>query len=218
MLFHEIPWQIKTVTGPAIEPVSVDELKLQLRVDPGSNDENALLQDLIAAARELVEIDTRRALISQQLALYMDQFPYWGQLDRQSIERTSQMVGVFYGGGIEVHRPPVLSIDSLQYLNTNGVLTTFDPAQYITDTVTEPTRIYPAYAVPWPITRWQANAVVVTFTAGYGTDPTSVPARARQAIKMLAAHWFWHRESVGQVGDEIAQGYQRCITSLKWGG
>jgi hypothetical protein len=219
MLFHEIPWSIKEIAGQSyVEPVTVDELKLQCRID--GPDEELLLADLGKAARELVEHDCRRALIQRQFKLVADQFPYWGQLDRQSIERTSQATGVFYGGGILVRRCPVVSVDVFSYIDTTGALQTLasDGSAYITDVISEPGRIYPAYGIAWPISRWQNNALQITFTAGYGTTVSTVPSRARNAIKMLASHWYWHRESVGIVGDEIAQGYQACVNSLRWSG
>ncbi|HEY2250912.1 MAG TPA: head-tail connector protein [Planctomycetaceae bacterium] len=217
MLFHEIPWYISEVPAQSyIEPVTIDELKVQCRVD--SDDENPWLTTAGQAARELLEIDTRRAFIQRSFLLTVDQFPYWGQLDRQSIERTSQAVGVFYGGGFLVRRCPVVSIDQFKYIDTTGTLQTLasDGSAYITDLTSEPARIYPAYGVAWPISRWQNKAIQITFTAGYGLLAASVPARAKAAIKMLVAHWFYHRESVGVVGDEVKQGYQSCVNSLRW--
>lgn len=217
MLFYEIPSQIRVATAPAMEPVSLEELKAQLRIEPSVTDEDTWLRSLLSAAREFVENDTRRALISTQYYLYLDQFPYWGQLDRQSIERTSQAVGVFYGGGIELRRCPVISVDALTYLDTTGTTQTLDLAtKTYADIASEPGRLYPAYGVAWPISRWQANAVRVTFTAGYGSTPDNVPAMAKHAIRLLASHWYWNREAVGKVGAEIDLSYQALVTRLKW--
>lgn len=217
MLFHEIPSQIRIVTQPACEPVSLEELKMQLRIDPTVTDEDTWLRSILAAAREVVESDTRRAFIATQYDLTMDQFPFWGQLDRQSIERTSQMVGVFYGGGIELRRCPVISVDYLRYLDAAGTLQTLDLTTKVSiDTSTEPGRVFPAYGVAWPICRWQNNAVRVTFTAGYGTTPDSVPNAAKHAIRLLASHWYWNREAVGKVGDQVALTYEALISRLKW--
>ena len=222
MLFHEIPSFIQEVAGQTYDPLLVPrDLYLQLRID--ATDEDDLLLDLIGAATEMLESDSRRAFVSRQFSLVMDQFPYWGQLDRQSFERTSQAVGVFYGGGILIRRCPVISIDQLQYMDTTGTLQTLpsdgsdvtSPTnQYVTDIISEPARIYPAYGVPWPITRWQRNAVRITFTAGYTTAP--IPKRARNAVKMLAAHWYRHPEAVGAIPQELELGYWSTVRSLRW--
>lgn len=217
MLFHEIPWKIVEVAGQTyVEPVSTAELAMQLRVD--SNDEDTLLADLIGAAREKFEEDTRRVYITRNFMLYLDQFPYWGQLDRQSLERTSQAVGVFYGGGIFLRKAPVSSVTSIQYVDAAGTTQSLatDGSAYVTDLVSEPARIYPAYGAFWPITRWQNNAIRITFAAGYGATSTTVPKRARQAIRLLAAHWYWNREAVGNKTEEVPLSYQTCVDSLRW--
>jgi len=51
------------VAGPALEPVTLDEAKLHLRVD-GSG-EDALITALITAARQAAEVYTRRAFVTQ---------------------------------------------------------------------------------------------------------------------------------------------------------
>lgn len=62
------------LASPASEPVSLNEAKLWLRVD--NSDEDSLIAELIATARESAEIYTRRSFISQTLQLTLDAFPY----------------------------------------------------------------------------------------------------------------------------------------------
>ncbi len=42
----------------------------------------------------------------------------------------------------------------------------------------------------------ELNAFEIAFTAGYGDEPTDVPAPIRQALTLLVAHWFERREPV----------------------
>ena len=215
MLFHEIPWRIVEVPGQTYpEPLTITEAAKQCRIY--TNDEDDLLGGLIGAARERLEADTRRAFISRNFYLYLDQFPYWGQLDRQSIERTSQAVGVFYGGGIFMRMCPVSAITAIQYLDASGTTQNMpmDGSALSIDLVSEPARVYPAYATPWPITRWQNNAIQVSFTAGYSADASLVPKRAKQAIRLLVAYWYENREAA----PEELGSYQACVNSLRWSG
>jgi len=58
-------------TPPAIEPVTLEELKDHLRID--SADEDAVLTGLLAAAREWCEGFQNRAYITQTLQLWLDE-------------------------------------------------------------------------------------------------------------------------------------------------
>ncbi|MCI5049588.1 MAG: head-tail connector protein [Rickettsiales bacterium] len=51
------------VTDPSVEPLSVSEAKLFLRID--TSDDDSLIGDFITAARELAEAMTGRSLITQ---------------------------------------------------------------------------------------------------------------------------------------------------------
>jgi uncharacterized phiE125 gp8 family phage protein len=60
----------------------------------------------------------------------------------------------------------------------------------------------PAYDEDWPDYLDDYNSIVVTYVAGCG-NANEVPAILKQAIKMLVAHWYNQRETVGE-----AQGYE----------
>ncbi|MEP2164192.1 MAG: head-tail connector protein, partial [Nisaea sp.] len=61
------------ITGPALEPVSLADVKAHLRVD--ASDEDALLTAAIVSARVHVESATRRVLIEQGWRIYYDAWP-----------------------------------------------------------------------------------------------------------------------------------------------
>jgi len=67
-------------TAPAVEPVTLTEAKQHLRVD--IDDDDTYIEALIVAARQYAEEYLDRALISQQLAMRMDTFPYEFELPR----------------------------------------------------------------------------------------------------------------------------------------
>lgn len=70
---------IKLITPPTIEPVTVDELKYHLRIDSDIIDEITYLENLITTARLDVENDTSRKIIIQT----WDYFPQgWPSSDR----------------------------------------------------------------------------------------------------------------------------------------
>ena len=168
----------KLETGPAIEPLTVAEAKLHLRIPYEERADDEYIGVLITAAREYAEQVLCRQLINATWRLYLDRFP---GLD----------------GVIRIPLPPLQSISSVKYVDGAGDEQTLDAAEYSVDTASVPGRIYPAYGYSWPSTRDQRNAVTITFVAGYGSAATAVPEPIRKALKLLIAHWYENREVVG---------------------
>lgn len=190
------PLAFELITGPASEPVSLDEAKAQCRVS--GTDEDSYLTALIAVAREKVEIDSERALISQTRRMWLDEFPTCGY----------QIV--------DIPLKPLTALTSVQYIDTEGNWQTFSSTKYVADLVSSPSRIQPVYGQIWPLTLpLTPNAVKITFTCG-AASAAAVPAMAKHAMKLLIGHWFENREAVGKVPAEIAIGYQSLIQGIKW--
>jgi len=165
---------LKITVAPTAEPVTVGEALAHCRID--HSDDNAMLLRLIAAARRRVETTLRRSLMPQTLRLSLDAFP---------------------AGAILLPRPPVTAVTTVAYTDLAGDSQTL--ADYQLDTEREPARLLPAYGDCWPGARDQANAVQVTYQAGYATAE-AVPQTIKLAILMLVAHWYEHRESAMDEG------------------
>ena len=138
---------LRLVTPPAIEPVTLTELKSHLRIV--HNDEDAILATYLKAARMYAETTLCwRAFIEQELELTKDYFPAMFKLPR----------------------PPLQSVTSIIYRERDGTFETIAPANYIVDTDSEPPRIVPAVDERWPSDAlYPVNAVRVRYTAGYPT-------------------------------------------------
>lgn len=111
-----------------------------------------LLTRFIKTARQMAEQELRRYLVTQTLDAYFEEFPKDGFL-----------------------LPPLSSVTSITYVDTDGVTQTLAASEYQVDSASKPARIRPAYNVVWPYTRTQMNAVIVRFVAGYGATAASVP-------------------------------------------
>jgi hypothetical protein len=194
------------ISQPAVEPVTLAQARAWCRVDSDYTGDDTLIATLITGARQDVETITRRALVTQQWKMVLDCFP----APNANISSAS-WYGPQWGVGpgpismakpddatgfeIFVPLPPLVSVDSIQYVDTNGVTQTLDPTQYIVDLVSEPARITPAYGVTWPATRQQVNAVTVTFTCGYGAA-AAVPAGIMRWMQIRIATIYANREEV----------------------
>lgn len=167
------------ITAPPGELLTLDDAKAHLRID--HTEEDGLVAALITAARQ--HIDGKdgwlgRALATQTWQLGLTAFPC---------------------GAIRVPLPPLQSVDSITYIDTNGDEQTLAESAYqIVES--EPALILPAYGTAWPAVRCQAEAVKVRFTAGYDPgegSPTdyaeNVPQPIKQALLLLVAHWHQNR-------------------------
>lgn len=138
--------------APTVEPLTVDEVRAQCRA---SSSEDALLARYIKASRMQCEAETDHALITQTLMRVLDAFPA-------------------NAGAIELGAHPAQAIVSIQYVPFGGsTLTTLASDQYTLDQYNRPGWALPVSS--WPQTADVANAVRVTWRAGFGDTPASVP-------------------------------------------
>jgi uncharacterized phiE125 gp8 family phage protein len=185
------------VAPPDEEPVSLEEAKAHLRVDHSADDD--LITAMIVAAREVCEQEAGRAFITQTWQLSLERFP------------GSECP-------IEIPKPPLIGIESVTYIDGEGDDQVLDPSAYYADTADDPGRLLPAFETSWPDAREFPNSVRIEFEAGYGAA-AAVPARAKQAIKLLVSHWYEHREAVltGTISKEIEFSLQMLLRQL-WHG
>ncbi|ALG75154.1 hypothetical protein VY88_26980 [Azospirillum thiophilum] len=171
---------LKLITPPAAEPVSLAEQKLHMRVDGA--DEDTLIEAQIVAARMLCESHLCAAIVTQVWEWTLDGF-----LHR-----------------LEIPHGPVMSVDSVSYVDSAGVSRTLDPAAYQVDVTERPALILPAPGAAWPRTRAQLAAVTVRFTLGFG-DAAEVPGNIKSAVMLLAAHLYANREpiNIGNIVNEL---------------
>lgn len=161
-------------TAPGAEPVSRDEAKAHCHIEADFTEDDDLIDALIASARESCEAMTRRQLIEATYELRLSGFP---DCDF-----------------IELPKPPLVSIESIEYIDWDGITQTLSTDVYEADPYTTPGRAILKYGQDWPVTRDQRNAVVISFTAGYGEAGADVPALLRQGMLMRIAHWYENRE------------------------
>ncbi len=181
-----MPMQL--ITPPAGEPVSLQEAKAHLRVD--FDDDDGLIQALIAAARQAAETITNRQLMSARWKLVMDSFPGPSLMGVPAGQPFS-----LPGHAILIHKSPVLNVVSINYLDMAGVLQSMTASNYTVDAACEPARITPVFGQIWPIALPQIGAVSVTFDAGYGAA-ASVPEGIKSWIKLRVGSLYAHREEV----------------------
>lgn len=114
---------------------------------------------------------------------------------------------------IRLPRPPIQSVDTVKYIDTDGVEQTLAGGKYDVDT--EGARIIPSHNNDWPKTRDTVNAVTVTYDAGYG-DADDVPEAIKQGVliqveRIFDRHDQDYDETLSRVAESVLWPY-RWIT------
>jgi len=182
--------RLALVTPPSIEPVTLAEAKLFLKGDSDTADD-ALVTDLVAAARRTVEEKLDRALITQTWDYYLDRFP-----DASC--------------PICLERPPLLAVTTVKYTPNGGSIQTMTAGDYYVDNALDtrgrPRRgeVWLNVGKAWPgdVLRIR-NGVEVRYTAGFGAAAANVPEQIRSGIKQLVAYWYYNRSMIGSIPDDI---------------
>lgn len=177
----------QVTTEPSGEPITLDELKNRLRIL--TCDFDLELTQILTAARKAVELDTKRALMTQTIKLWMDEFPIEDE--------------------IKIRIAPVQSITSVKYYDLDGVFQTFSTDNYWTDLISTPCEIELRQSKLWPETQLEKpNAVVVEFVAGYGAA-SAVPVAAKLAIVEYA-------RSIWNNCEGRTEQYKRLVSMIEW--
>lgn len=169
-------------------PVTLDEAKIHLRVV--TTTENQYITALCLAATSWAEKFQNRTFVARPRTMVLDKFPTV----------------------IRPPYPPLVSVTSIVYIDTDGVSQTLAASDYRVDTVTEPGRITVAYDLSWPDTRAITNAVTIDYEAGYG-NAAKVPDDVKHAIKLMLTHFFENRVPVSDVKMEIVP---LSVMNLLW--
>jgi len=203
---------VSLVTGPSVEPISPVDVRTwgQIAATAITGEyADAVINQRIKAAREIIEARAKIALVNQTWALTLDSF---GASDRDGFS-PDWGYRPAWAGDRPIYLPlfPWQSITSIQYVAPDGTTQTLSSSLYRFDSAEG--RITPEYLQLWPITRTVINAVTITFVVGYGADGTFCPAMARECLLEIVEDRLKNRGGLYQ----IPNGTLEKIRSL-WSG
>ena len=215
--------ELKIITPPAAEPLTLAETKLHLRVDHTVDD--TLITALIATAREWVESYTGKSLIEQTRQITLSSWPY---------------------APLRLHGGPVQEISSVKYLDKTGTEQTVAETVYW---LTPGGEISLDYGQTWPSEQLRGpDSIAITYVTGYepvvtetevpvedgeeGETETitttdyggNVPRQFKQAMLLLIGTWYELREGVfvgkstsisGQANPMIPFGVKEILYPLR---
>jgi uncharacterized phiE125 gp8 family phage protein len=141
---------------PYVEPITLTEMKLHLKQDDITTDDD-LITSLIVAARDVVETRTGANVCRQKV-----------MLDTTFTLKRTWFPCQDY---IAVPRVPLVSVSSITYVDSSGSIQTWSSSNYTVDTLLG--RITLNYAGTWPTVRGDANGITITFISGMAASFTA---------------------------------------------
>ena len=182
---------LELVDAPLITPITIEEVKAQLRVE--HDDDDTILTRLIDVAVAYTDVRGAlgQAMITQKWAQWINANP-------------PQNVSLILG--------PVQDVTAIKYYDTDGVLQTDDINNYQVFGTDFATVISPKDSFTWPVSQQRSDAIKIEYEIGYGDEITSVPQTIRHALMLLIGHWYDNREQTGV--DELSNipfGYEEML-------
>lgn len=176
---------------------------MHLQISSAVTDEDDYIEDiLIPAGRERGESATNRQWITATWDLKLRSFPM--------------------GTTIRMPKPPLLTVSSITYVDSNGTTQTLASSRYSVRTYAGPKAqngfVELAYGDVWPTTRAQEDAVTIRFTCGYGATAASVPTQLRRALLVdIASMYEPGRKDlvVGSISQQHA--FNATVHGIYWG-
>lgn len=175
----------KLITAPATEPLTLTEVKVHLRVTGSSEDD--YITALIVVARNTVEAQTYRPLVTQT----------W-RLDLDYSELTLAV--------INLNKAPLQTLSFVKYYNSDNTLTTLDTTEYDYSVDGNPARVK---LITVPTCYDKFGTLQIQFVCGYGAA-AAVPTALKQAMLIIIGNMYENRQDVitGSTASELPKASQ----------
>lgn len=172
--------------------ITLEDAKAHLRVQHAAED--ALITALIDSAYRHAETRTGRIFDTATRTLVLDGF---GSTT----------------GAIELPWTPVQSVDSVEYVDPDGITQTLLAPPLRLDTRPLYPVLLPQWDTDWPATIDEPESVTITATVGMAETPGDV----RAALLLLIGNLYENRESVviGTISSELPMGVSMLLDPYK---
>jgi uncharacterized phiE125 gp8 family phage protein len=178
-------------TSVPVEALPLGALRDHLRLGSGFADDalqDGVIEECLRAAMAAVEARTGKALMAR---VWRWSVTAWRDLGRQVLPVA-----------------PVSAVTGFAIRDMNGVAAEVEAGRWrLEPDLHRPTVVAMGLVLPTiPV----GGAAEITFAGGFGPEWTDLPADLRQAVMLLAAHYYEHRHEVAMAGG-LPQGVAAMI-------
>lgn len=175
-------------TAESVFAITSAEVKNWLRID--GSDDDTVITALIKASHNWARDYTGRSLTTRTLKMAIDSI-----YDTDIDIREGQYIGIdqdINRRSIILPASPVASITHVKSFDDSDTETTFSSSKYYLDKISVPARFVLRNGESYPTGLRVANAIEITYQAGYG-GASDVPEDIKHACLMYFAHLFENR-------------------------
>jgi hypothetical protein len=196
---------VTVVTPESTDLISTTEVKTQLRIATSDSTHDTLIGVCTTAAIGIAKEYLQKSFINRTLKLSLDQIPF---ADNTLPNKEGITVGPFLQyrkSSVTLPYSPLVSVTSVITYDDSDNATTMASSRYYVDTSSDYGRVLLRTGETWDDMLRVANAIEITYVAGYGTATSSVPVAIRQGAIIMASHFFENPdlaikgESVGEI-------------------
>ena len=194
---------VTVTTAESTDLISVTEIKRQLRIATSDSTHDTILAVMRDSAISIAKEYLNRSLVNRTLKLSLDTIPYQEDILPNKEGITTGPYITQRKRELSLPFSPLVSVTSVITYDDDDTATTMATSKYYVDTASAIGRVVLRTGETWPDMLRVANAMEVTYVAGYGASAGDTPEAIRQGALILAAHLFENPDLVVR-GDSVS--------------
>jgi len=187
---------VTIVTAETTDVVTTAEVKTNLRIASSDTTHDTLIGSCRLASIEVAKEYLQKSLINRTLKLSLDNIPFSDSVLPNQEGITTGPFLEYRQRSVNLPYSPLVSVSSVKTFDDSDTETTMASSRYYVDTASDYGRVVLRTGETWDDMLRVANAIEITYVAGYGSSASSVPAPIKQGIIVLASHYFENPDMV----------------------
>ena len=187
---------VTIVTGESVDVVTTAQIKSNLRISSSDSTHDTQIEICRDASISVAKEYLQKSLMQRTLKLSLDNIPFSDRVLPNTEGITTGPFLEYRQRSVNLPFSPLVSVTHVKTFDDSDNATTMASSRYFVDTASDYGRVVLRTGETWDDMLRVANAIEITYVAGYGSVATSVPAGIRQGIIVLASHFFENPEMV----------------------
>ena len=187
---------VSVVGAESVDVVTTAQIKSNLRIASNDSTHDTQIEICRDASISVAKEYLQKSLMQRTLKLSLDNIPFSDSVLPNTEGITTGPFLEYRQRSVNLPFSPLVSVTHVKTFDDSDNATTMASSRYFVDTASDYGRVVLRTGETWDDMLRVANAIEITYVAGYGSVATSVPAGIRQGIIVLASHFFENPEMV----------------------